>query len=364
MSTAVGRTARYTRAWYTGRTDVVTEELRLDRDGTTIPATLFHPRRDALDLPAWVVVHGLTRSGRAHPQLVRFTRAMASAGLACIVPEVPEWTRLDMAPGLTAPTIAAALDGLRSTGIVRQARVGALGFSFGAPHVFAAATHPRLSDAIAGVCAFGGYCGLEPTIRFMMTGRHEWAGRIHATRPDPYGRWIVAANYLTAAPEHADAHDVAQALRSLARHAGDVGAASWDPRYRPVMDALRVEVAESRRPLFDLLVSTEAPVPDDPRALALAESLSSAARASDPDVDAGAALGRFEGAAHVLHGRTDHLIPFTESHRLARALSAATTRLTITRLFGHSTEDPFPVLRAMREVPKFARAITAVLGTV
>ena len=53
-------------------------------------------------------------------------------------------------------------------------------------------------------------------------------------------------------PGHEDATDVAEALRTLAKHAGDVGAASWDPVYGPKIDELRRSVAEERRTLFDL----------------------------------------------------------------------------------------------------------------
>ena len=57
---------------------------------------------------------------------------------------------------------------------------------------------------------FGGYCDLERTLRFQFTGEHEWNGEAHSLRPDPYGRWIVGANYLTAVPGFEDSERVAQ----------------------------------------------------------------------------------------------------------------------------------------------------------
>lgn len=360
------RTIRYARAWVASPDDVLEDEIQLDRDGVTVPATLVRPRSARGPVPAWVVMHGITRPGRAHQQLVRFTRAVASAGLATIVPEVPEWRELSLAPHLSTPTIRAAIRGLRDTGVARDAPVGVVGFSFGAPHAIAACGAPGLSDEVAGACGFGGYCSIETTFRFMMTGRHGWDGSRHVLRPDPYGRWIAAANYLTAMPDHQDADDVADALRRLAAEAGDVGAASWDPLYDATIRRLRDGVAEPRRTLFDLFAPTsDDGVPGDEKAaLSVAEGLAAAARDADPLIDPVPALGTVRCPTHVLHGRGDHLIPFTEAYRLREALGKAEVRLTVTRLFGHSGHGAFPLARALSEVPLFARALDAILSIV
>jgi dienelactone hydrolase len=360
------RTIRYARAWVASPGDVIEDEIHLDRDGLTVPATLVRPRGVQGPVPAWVVMHGITRPGRAHQQLVRFTRAVASAGLATIVPDVPEWRELSLAPYLSTPTIRAAIRGLRDTGVARDEPVGVVGFSFGAPHAIAACGEPGLSDEVAGACGFGGYCSIEKTFRFMMTGRHGWKGSRHALRPDPYGRWIAAANYLTAMPEHDDAADVADALRRLAAEAGDVGAPSWDPLYDPTIRALRAGVAEPRRHLFDMLApASDVSVPvDEDAALELGEGLAAAARRADPLIDPIEGLGAVRCPTHVLHGRDDHLIPFTEAYRLGEALGQADVRLTVTRLFGHSGHGAFPLARALREVPLFARALNAILSIV
>lgn len=358
------RVIRYGRAWVVGPEDVVEEEVVIDRDGTPIPATVVRPRGMPPPLPSWVALHGITRPGRAHAQLVRFTRSVASAGMAVIVPEVPEWRELSLSPHLTVPTVAAAIQGLRDLRLTRSDQVGLVGFSFGAPHAIASAAADRIRDDVAGVCGFGGYCSIEDTIRFMMSGRHAWRGTEHRLRPDPYGRWIVGANYLTTVPGHADAEDVAHALRALARHAGDVGDPSWDPVYDPVIRRLRSDVAPRRRSLFDLFAPLSgADVPPEP-ADELAQALAEAGRRRDPLIDPTEAFGRVEAEVHILHGRRDHLIPFTESLCLAEALTRADSRLTVTRLFGHSSQERVPVGAALTEVPAFVRALSDVLTMV
>jgi predicted esterase len=368
MTPVSSRTIRYARAWLSGPEECAEDEIVLDRDGTDVPATLRRPRHARGRLPAWVVMHGITRPGRAHEQLVRFTRSVTAAGLATIVPEVPEWRELRLAPHLSTPTVAAAIRGLRESGVIRDDPVGVIGFSFGAPHAISIGGPAALSDEVAGVAGFGGYCSLESTFRFMMTGRHEWGGREHFLRPDPYGRWIAAANYLTAIPGREDATDVADALRHLASAAGDAGTASWDPVHDRTITELRTGVSEPRRGLFDVLAPQSGATrvegdaehfPED-----LAEDLAEAARRIDPLIDPVEALASVECPIGILHGRRDHLIPFTEAYRLRDALRSAQPRLNVTRLFGHSAQDPFPFAAALTEVPRFIGAIDRLLRTV
>jgi len=359
------RSIRYMRAWLTEPDPAIEDEIVLDRAGTSVPATIVRPLGRPGPFPAWVVMHGITRPGREHEQLVRFTRAVASCGVLTIIPEVPEWRELSLVPDLSAPTIRAAITGLRATGMAVDGPVGVIGFSFGAPHAIAASGHADLKDEIAGAAGFGGYCSLESTFSFMMTGIHQSLSREHRLRPDPYGRWIAGANYLTAVPAYEDAADVATALRQLAAHSGDSGHPAWDPRYDPEIMRLREGVDESRRDLFDLFAPPSDKVPDAKRAAEIAEDLAAAAREVDPEIDPAEALARVEAPVHILHGRSDHLIPFSEAYHLRDALPAhALCRLTVTRLFGHSGQDRFPLRRAIAEVPRFSTALSEILALV
>ena len=199
-----------------------------------------------------------------------------------------------------------------------------------------------------------------------MTGTHEWKGHGYRLTPDPYGRWIVGANYLTSIAEYSDADDVAHALGALAAHAGDSGIPSLDPRLDPYKAELRAALEEEHLPLFDLFAPGSAILPDVRRGSEIAEALVEAARRTDPDMEPHQALGEVERPVHLLHGRRDHLIPFSESLRLRDALPPDTpSEMTITRLFGHSAQDSFPsMLRAAREVPVFFAALRRVLRLV
>ena len=366
MSPRLLRTARYARTWLSGNNSCVGEELHLSRKGTEVRAVLVRPSRVRGRLPAWVVLHGITRRGPEHAQLVRFTRAIVSTGAVAIVPEVPEWRDLRLAPELAVPTVSAAIAGLRDTGCALDAPVGLIGFSFGGPHAVAATAHPGLEDEVAGSVSFGGYCSLRRAVRFLLTGTHDWRGRKHTLTPDPYGRWIIAANYLTAVPEYGHAGDVAVALGKLAAHAGDTGIPSLDPRLDAKKSELRASMKEDDVPLFDLFAPGSATLPNVERGAQMAEALVAAATHADPGIEPRPALATVRRPVHLLHGRRDHLIPFSESLRLKESLPGDTTaHVTITRLFGHSAQDSFPSLgKAVREVPAFLAALRRVLRLV
>lgn len=349
----------------TQRATVVEEEVTLDRDGVTVPATLLHPPGTG-PWPAWVVLHGITRPGRAHAQLVRFTRAVASTGSLVLVPEVPEWRELELAPDLTVPTLLAALRTVVSHPSVQGERAAVVGFSFGAPQAVAATADPRVAQMVEGVVGFGGYCDLERTIRFQFTGHHEGSDGPHRLRPDPYGRWIVGANYLTGVPGFEDMTEVARALRRLAASAGDQGVVAWDPRFDEEKEELAAPLPPDQREVFELFAPHSSGEPDTDAVEGLIPGLARAALAADPGLDPRPALPGVDAPVHLLHGRHDHLIPFTEAHRLAEALPPKVpTRVTITPLFGHSAQDPFPgPLKGVKEGAVFLRALRDVLALV
>lgn len=367
MSASRLRALRYLRSWISARDDVRAREVTLLREGTPVPATFLTPGHAPHPLPAWIVLHGITRPGRRHPQLVRFTRALAETGCAVLVPEVPEWREMELAPHLTAPTVLAAADALAGLcGSALRGPPALMGFSFGSPQALVASVDPRLQGRLAGVAGFGGYCGLERTLVFQFTGRHAYAGEEHRLRPDPYGRWIAGANYLTSVPGYGGADPVAAALRSLAARAGDEGVVAWDPRYDPAKEEARRRLTPGHRELFDLFAPPSAVDPDPVAGEEMAHALAAAARRTDPLVEPGPALDRVRGPVHLLHGRQDRLIPFTEMLRLRDALPPASLAAsTVTRLFAHSSSDRLPgPAEAVREAAAFLRALAGFLSLV
>ncbi|MGH7446811.1 MAG: alpha/beta hydrolase family protein, partial [Longimicrobiales bacterium] len=256
------------------------------RGAEELPATVFRPAHGPRELPGWVVLHGLTRPGRAHPSLQRFARAVASAGNIVFVPEIPEWRDLRVAPAIAIGTIRQAVRALQLRDDVRHEHVGLFGFSFGATQAIIAAADAETSHLLAGVAAWGGYSDLRRLFRFGLTGEHELDGVGYQTEPDPYGCWIMAGNYLTRVPGYEAADDVAAALHDLALEAGERRLYAWDPVFDISKRAHRERLGPDAQELFNMIApETTAPRRDHERVLHLAESIAATALRADPLLD-------------------------------------------------------------------------------
>jgi len=320
-----------------GSVGVVSSETTYGRGDLELPATLYRPSGSDR-LPGWVVLHGLSTTGRQHPSLVRFARSIAAGGNLVMVPDIPEWRDLRIEPAVTHETIRTAVRELHDREDTDPDRIGLFGFSFGATQALIAAADPRVQPLLRGIAAWGGYHDIRAVCRFGMTGTHLLDGISYTEEPDPYGAWVLAGNYLTLAPGHEGDGAVAAALHDLARESGRVGAFAWDPVYDPYKRMLRERLDASGRELFDAIAPpTTAPPGATAQRVRLAEELGDTVVRVDPLMNPAPFLGSVDVDVILAHGRDDRLVPFTETIRTARALPAASVRdCTITELFDHS----------------------------
>ena len=352
MTTWAGRGGRPVRG-------VVTDDVRIGNGDDAMRARRHLPASARGPLPGWVVLHGATRPGPDHAAIVRFAAALARAGGHVLVPEVREWRdlRLDPAPARRALDLAVAH--MCADPAVRPGGVVLAGLSFGCPQALMAAADPALRGRVRGVFAFGGYLHLESAIRFGLTGRFRWRGRTEFLRPDPYGRWVVAANYLHRIPGYGGAEDVARALGRLAALAGDIGFLSWEPSSDPFKREVMESVSPGNRELFRLFAPEAAREPDPILAEEIAPLLADTASAIHPDLALPASLpeGPPLPPVRLIHGRRDPLIPFTETLALERFLrKRADVSATVTDLFAHSRASG----RSAAKVPEAARLLAAI----
>ena len=359
------RTFRAVRSWLTGQAATREYEILLNRGDREIPASVVLPRASGRKLPGWIVLHGITRPGRFHPTMLRFVRALASSRAAVLVPQVPEWRNLRLAPEAALPTVRAALEGLRGLDATDDGPYGIIGFSFGAPQALIAAAHEDVAEQLGGVVGFGGYCDMERMVQFQMTGEHEWAGVTHRVRPDPYGRWIIGGNHLISIPEYRDAVDVADALWRLAVEAGERRILAWDPSYDALKEDLRAQLPAERAWLFDLFAPPSDREPDMSGCGDIAKRLADAVMASSPLIDPKPHLTGIRPPVHLIHGKNDRLIPYTETLRMQASFPAErSVDTTITALFAHAEQEGrlSSLRRELREGLRLARALSRVLG--
>ena len=341
-------------------------ETTYRRGAETLPARVYRPGHHKGPLPGWVVLHGLTRTGREHPGLHRFARSVAASGSLVLVPDIPEWRDLRIAPALTIDTIRAAVRALQQRDDVAHDHAGLLGFSFGATQAQIAATDPDIAPLLHGIAAWGGYSDLSDLCHFSLTGDHAFEGITEHIEPDPYGAWVIAGNYLTAVSGHRTDGAVAEAVLSLALEAGELGVYAWDPVFDSAKDRLRAELRPAQRELFDLLAPlTTIPRRDSQSARELAAALAAAGKATDALLDPAPYLARARVPTLLAHGRDDRLIPYTQTLRMRGMLpNHIVQRCTITGLFSHSgrTVDSIPMATKAVEAVRFATLLRALLN--
>src|SRR5215470_18859962 len=162
--------------------DPVREDIVLETGGRTIPADVYRPEKPRAAL---LLVHGLSRAGRRHAELVRLARLLARHGGLVLVPEFAGLAafRLD---GSEVEEVRGALRYL----IGQSPAAGVAGFSFGAgPALLAAASYPDL--ALVG--SFGGYADLRNVVTYVTTGTHSFGGERYVQRQQEYNRWKLLA---------------------------------------------------------------------------------------------------------------------------------------------------------------------------
>ena len=293
--------------------------------------------------PGWVLLHGATRPGPHHPEIVRCATALAGAGGDVLIPEVTAWRKLDLDPAPARRALALAARQQHRDPHVSPGGTVLAGFSFGCPQAIASGAELARAGVARGVLGYGGYHSLDSAIRFGLTGRYEWRGRTEKLHPDPYGRWVVAANFLHRIPGMDGAADVSRALGRLAALAGDIGFAAYGRESDSYKAEAMASVSARNRELFRFFAPDAGVEPDPNLARELAPQLAAAARDTYPELEISHALDQPSlqempfPPCHLIHGRHDRLIPFTETISLERHLAPRTeVAATITGLLAHS----------------------------
>jgi len=340
----------------------------------SVAGVLVEPKRPG-PFPGWVVLHGMTRRGPRHPELLRFVRSIASTGARVLVPEIEEWVALDFAPENAANVARAAVCWLHDSPGTIEGGVHLMGFSFGAPHAVRLALSDEVEGKLRAVVGWGGYENIEHVLWFAFTGEHEYAGRQFREIPDPYARWVIGINCLALAGEFRDRGSLIAGLRILATEAGDRQIGASHPHCVALRETLSSSLSTSDRELFDLFAPPPGVHPDPAEARRLVDALVPAVRQASPLLDPFGSM-RSEGSKSrgnyitqipilILHGRSDRMLPFTESLRLHETLAGASPNLTVRVLgqFGHSARGPRSnALGRLKEGLDFLDAIQSVLS--
>lgn len=289
----------------------------------------------------YLIAPGLHFAGPDDPRLDRFCRILANAGHLVIAPFIPDYLAL-------TPT-ARAIEDFRRVFAARArwtaVRPTVFAISFGSLLAFSlAADHGADLD---GLVIFGGYADFHETMEFCLTGTVS-SGR--EAKRDPLNQSVVLMNLLDhLEPRCADPVAVAAAWRRYVMRVWGRPEMKARERFMAVADELAPDVAENVRDLFHIGIGTR------PGAFELAKPALARfdARALDPSPY----LPRVRGRVDLVHGTDDDVVPFEQSHALARQLTRADVRVHITGVYGHTGSQLPRPSAALKEMITMLRVL-------
>lgn len=267
---------------------------------------------------AMVLVPGAAVLGRDEPRLQAFARTFARAGFAVMVPELPEVRQLILSRA-DADRVAGALRELGRR--LPDVPLGVAAISYAVAPALIAAIEDDLAPRIAFVVGIGGYRDAHAVIRFVTTGAFRPLGdsREFRIEPNAYGRWAILRANASRLDNASDSRLLEEiALRRWRDRDADISRerALLGPQGKAVL-----ALVDNRDP--DAVLRLIAELPEGVR------------REIDALNLALYDLTRLRGHLILVHGRTDPMVPYSESQDLAAASSKARASLFLIGDIGH-----------------------------
>ncbi|WP_018144274.1 MULTISPECIES: alpha/beta fold hydrolase [unclassified Thioalkalivibrio] len=298
------------------------QTLTLETGEGDIAADLYHPQQDVG--ARIVLVPGFTPQGKDDRRLVQLATTLARARFLVLVPDLQGSKDLSVRPEDAAAIgdAAALLARLEVERAADEQDVGVAAISYAVGLAVLATLTPEGEEAIDFLVAIGGYYDTKNVITFSTTGAFREPGSAHwQTRtPDPQAKWIFLRGNLHMLNDREDRAILEEIAR---RRMGDPKA--------PI-DDVADDLGDEGRSLLALILND-----DQDRVPELLDDLPASAQAAIEMLSlADRDLSHLSNGAILIHGRTDVMIPHTESARLARAIGEADLHL----IDGFSHIDP------------------------
>jgi dienelactone hydrolase len=289
---AAGRIAAY------GRHAITEVNLPLPGAEGQVPARLYTPQGEA-HAPCMVLAHGVHRLGIEEPRLKGFSRAIASAGVTVLTPEVRELADYRIDPK-SIPTLRMAARELRKR--CEDRRVGMMGMSFAGGLAVMSAATPEAANDVAFVASIGGHDELGRVLKFFVTNEIERPdGTVEKLQAHDYGPLVLVYSHIEGFFPPEDAAVAQEALRYWLWEQFDTAkdkAKALGPASYARMAALFEHKLETIRPELNAEIERR--------------------KAQFPLVSPSSCLAEVRVPIYLLHGAGDNVIPATETLWLAR----------------------------------------------
>lgn len=252
-----------------------------------------------------VLVPGLAVAGKDDPRLVALARTFARVGFLVLIPEMRGFRSFRMSAEDVHVLVATVQALAEQPELQPRLPVGIGAFSFAVGPALIAALDAKVAERISFVVAVGGYHDLRRLIAYYTTGAH----RDDRNTPTPYdkGKWIFALGISEKLPDATDR----LAVQTVARRAIYANTREQDlptPAGLSPGGAALLELLGNTTPERVPLLLARLPAP-------LRAEISALNPAEQP-------MDTLEARLLLLHGRSDNIIPYTESIALAASIPA------------------------------------------
>lgn len=290
-----------------------------------------------------VLVPGVVSAGKDDARLVALANTLARLRFAVLTPDLVGPRQLQVRSKDVREVADAFAYLVSRPELVPGGRAGIAGFSYGAGPVVLAGLEPDIREQVRFILAMGGYYNLESLVTYFTTGyfRDETTGRWRHLSPRPYALRVFGLSNTDLLIRDKDR----QRLRASLWDIDDIdNNGGMTPLTGLAPDAAALQ---------NLLIN-EDPV----RVPALMDRLSPSMRAELEGINpAGHDLSGLRAQVILLHGRSDNIIPYTESVALARVLPSTQVNLFLIDGFAH-----VDVKLGENDVPQLRRVMELLLG--
>ncbi len=268
-----------------------------------------------------VLVPGVVAAGKDDARLVRLAHTLGRLRFAVLVPELPGLRRLEIR-AVNVREVADAFAYLTSRPeLAPGGRAGIAGFSYGAGPVLLAALQPDIREQVRFIMTLGGYYNLESIASYITTGYYRTSERDQwqYLSPHSYAALVFGLSNTGLLNNDSD-------RRRLSSFIWELSEAEDSSDLTPLKG-----LADDANALQNLLINQ-----DPSRLPALLDRLSPLMRKELESINpAGHDLSELKAQVILLHGRSDNIIPYTESVALARILPQRQVRLFLIDGFAH-----------------------------
>jgi pimeloyl-ACP methyl ester carboxylesterase len=294
----------------------VQDDVYPGRDGQPTPYRKFIPRRSNGE---WLILFpGASPYGEQHPAMNQLSLAVAGAGFTVIIPRIPPLMALEIDPNIM-DWMQHAYQWLMEQRDEKVSAVRIVGTSFGGPLILGGLQFGPLHDYPPdSFMMYGPYYDIQSVLDYLCTGTITYQGRTWTQPVHEWGLVVFFHNYLSKI-------DPGYPVARL-RHLLSLRVKDDEDGVAKVMTTLE----GPERSLAEALLSGTA----TPEVRRFVEKIREACAETFQQLSPSTFADRTPVKVYIIHGRSDTMVPFTESLNLAKRLPDA--RLLITSLYEHS----------------------------